>query len=109
MDDLAAAFRAAIRDEVTRQLAELQPPAPAAPVVVTIAPESIGSPDDLLTVREAAAYTKRHPETIGNACRGGELRGFQPKKNAPWRIRREDLDTWLGVKPVVRRGPLRAL
>jgi excisionase family DNA binding protein len=67
------------------------------------------SDDDVLTVREAAEYTKRHPGTIADACRAGELKGVQRKKGASWRIRREDLDTWMGVKPPVRRGPLRAL
>jgi excisionase family DNA binding protein len=67
------------------------------------------SSDDVLSVREAAEYTNRHPATVSDACRAGELKGLQRKKGASWRIRREDLDTWMGVKPPVRRGPLRAL
>jgi len=107
MDELTAALRAIIRDEVARQFADLeqqqQQPEPTPP------PQPTHAGDDVLTVREAARYTKRHPATISEACRAGELRGVQRKKGASWRIRREDLDVWMGAKPVVRRGPLRAL
>ncbi|MFS2030314.1 MULTISPECIES: helix-turn-helix domain-containing protein [unclassified Curtobacterium] len=62
-----------------------------------------------MTAREAADYARRHWRTMTDACRSGELVAYQRKVNAQWRIRRADVDTWLGVRPVVRRGPLRAL
>lgn len=65
--------------------------------------------DDILTLREAAEYTRKHSRTIADACRSGELKGIQRTQNATWRVRREDLDTWMGVRPPSRRGPLQAL
>ncbi|MFJ6170572.1 helix-turn-helix domain-containing protein [Curtobacterium sp. NPDC092190] len=154
MDELTSALRAAIREEVARQLAELQPPQPAPDVT----PELLGveqaaarlgvqpkrlyewrrlrkgppslrvgrlvkyrsdvldewinrprSGDDVLTLHEAAEYTRRHPRTVADACRAGELKGTQRARNATWRVRREDLDVWMGFRPPGRRGPLQAL
>lgn len=48
-----------------------------------------------MTVREAAAYSKRADATVFRALRSGELRGGQNKKGADWRIHREDLDAWI--------------
>jgi hypothetical protein len=112
MDELITALRAAVRDEVAAQLGglrlelkrELVQPEPAA-----ISSASDDSADDVLTVREAAAYAKRHPGTIADACRTGELKGVQRKKGASWRMRRGEIDVWMGARSPVRRGPLRAL
>ncbi|MCS6521312.1 helix-turn-helix domain-containing protein [Curtobacterium citreum] len=154
MDELLTALRAAIRDEVARQLAELLPAQPApeaspellgveqAAARLGVQPKTLyewrrlhkGPPslrvgrlvkyrsdvldewinrprsgDDILTLREAADYTRTHWRTIADACRAGELKGIQRTRNATWRVRREDLDTWMGVTPPVRRGPLRSL
>jgi excisionase family DNA binding protein len=112
MDELITALRTAVRDEVAAQLAELMldlkrelaQPEPAA-----VSPTDDRSADGMLTVQEAAAYAKRHPRTIADACRAGELKGVQRKKGASWRMRREDLDVWMGVRGPERRGPLGAL
>lgn len=64
------------------------------------------SGDDILTLHEAAEYTLKHSRTIADACRSGELKGVQRTRNATWRVRREDLDAWLGIEPLVRRSHL---
>ena len=48
-----------------------------------------------LTVPEAAAYAKRHTQTIKNALRDGSLRGSQTQRNGKWLVHRDDLDAWL--------------
>jgi hypothetical protein len=48
-----------------------------------------------LTVREAAVEARRHPETVAEACRSGELHGSQRKKNASWRIEDTCLEAWV--------------
>lgn len=82
--DLAAALEAFIRDEVTRQLAELPAPAPApAPEVPRV-----------FTTATAAAYTGHHPDTIAKACGTGELEATQRVKGGRWSIGRDALDAW---------------
>jgi excisionase family DNA binding protein len=65
--------------------------------------------NEWMTAREAADYARCHWRTITDACRSGELRGYQRARNATWRVLRDDVDEWLGVKPPVRRGHLRAV
>lgn len=65
--------------------------------------------NEWMTAREAAEYARCHWRTITDACRAGALDGVQRGRNCTWRVRRDDVDTWLGVKPVVRRGHLRAV
>jgi hypothetical protein len=48
-----------------------------------------------LTVTEAAAEAKRHPRTISDACRAGDLHGSQRAVNASWRIQDTCLDAWV--------------
>jgi excisionase family DNA binding protein len=142
MDELTAALRAIIRDEVARQLAELTVSAPEPPVgallsvdeaaawlglqtktlyewrhlrkgppsvqvgrLVKYRPETVEEwitrpiyGDDVLMIHEAAEYPKRHPRTVTDACRAGQLNGVQRGKGASWRIRREELDRWMRVK-----------
>ncbi len=52
---------------------------------------------EYLTVGEAALMAARHPETIREALRLGELKGKQRKKGANWRIHQSDLHGWLTV------------
>ncbi|KTR11059.1 helix-turn-helix domain-containing protein [Curtobacterium citreum] len=151
MDELTAALRTIIRDEVARQLAELLPAQPApettpellgveqAAARLGLQPKTLyewrrlhkGPPslrvgrlvkyradvldewinrptfgDDILTLHEAAEYTRKHWRTIADACRSSELRGIQRTRNATWRVRREDLDTWLGIEPPQHRSHL---
>lgn len=48
-----------------------------------------------LTVREAAEEARRHPRTVADACRAGELHGVQRSVNASWRIDDRCLDAWV--------------
>lgn len=48
-----------------------------------------------LTVREAAEKARRHPRTVADACRAGELHGVQRSVNASWRIEEQCLDAWV--------------
>lgn len=51
-----------------------------------------------LTTAEAAAYASRHPDTLRDAAKAGELRGTQrPSASGKghWRFKVEDLDRWL--------------
>lgn len=45
---------------------------------------------------QAAEYAARHPRTIANALRDGELVGHQRGPGCSWRIHRDALDAWLG-------------
>lgn len=54
------------------------------------------------TTAEAAAYSKRHEDTITTALRSGTLRGSQKMKKGKWLIHVDDLDAWISkdiVKP----------
>lgn len=55
--------------------------------------------NEYLLAAEAATVAKRHPETIREAIRGGELHGTQRAKRGPWRIRRDCLDAWIEGEP----------
>ncbi|MER7009892.1 hypothetical protein ABT324_00490 [Saccharopolyspora sp. NPDC000359] len=62
-----------------------------------------------MTVRETAAYTRRHKDTVLRALREyqrtngrGGLRGAQPKPHACYRVRREDADRWMAGEPPAR-------
>ncbi len=67
-----------------------------------------------LTIREAAAEARRHPETVAEACRSGQLHGQQRARNASWRIEESCLDAWIrgvtcahqqpNVTPIRRRS-----
>lgn len=50
---------------------------------------------DFLTVAEVAAFTKRHPETITEALRGGELHGVQRVKRGRWLVRSACAEAWV--------------
>lgn len=64
-----------------------------------------------MTPAEVAGYSRRHVQTIYGALReyaasNGRrgLKGSQPDANCSWRVRREDVDSWLaGEKPASRR------
>lgn len=51
--------------------------------------------DRWLSVKDAAEYTGRHPETIRDALRMRDLRGFQRSKHASWRTKESWCDEWL--------------
>lgn len=53
-----------------------------------------------MTAREAAEYARCHWRTLTDACRAGELPGVQRARNCTWRVRRADVDAWLGVRPL---------
>ncbi|GAA4707234.1 Helix-turn-helix domain [Promicromonospora umidemergens] len=48
-----------------------------------------------LTVPDAAAVGRRHPETLRKALQDGTLHGTQRIKRGPWLIRPECLAAWL--------------
>lgn len=48
-----------------------------------------------LTVEEAAADARVHPETIRDACRSGELHGSQRIKRGRWTVEAPCLSAWL--------------
>lgn len=48
-----------------------------------------------LTPEEVAEVARKHPETVRDALRAGELKGFQRKKRGPWLVREDWLDEWL--------------
>jgi excisionase family DNA binding protein len=49
-----------------------------------------------LTTAEAAAYTRRHPETVLKAAGAEELESTNPGKGRGRRYRPEWLDAWVG-------------
>ena len=48
---------------------------------------------DVLTLREAAAFLRCSPDTVKRRARAGDLPAS--KIGRAWRFRREDLDAWL--------------
>ena len=83
-NDLASALEAFIRDEVARQLADLQ-------LNATV-------PRELprhMTVREAADYARRSTSTVLDACQSGALFAKQRVKGGTWSIRPASIDAWL--------------
>lgn len=49
-----------------------------------------------MDVAEAALYAKRHPETIRDALRAGELKGSRTgETRGKWSIHRNHLDAWI--------------
>lgn len=65
-----------------------------------------------MTVQEAAAYARRHPQTLYESLheyartkgkRG--LRGVQRVANGTWRVKVEDVDRWLAGDGPRRRKP----
>lgn len=72
----------AIIEGIAVRVQALQPP-PTSPIPLR------------LTVDEAAIVARRHPGTVSDALRAGELHGVQPSKNGRWRIRRDCLDAWI--------------
>lgn len=58
-----------------------------------------------LTVAEAAKEARRHPRTVSDACRAGELHATQRAVNASWRIEDQCLDAWVWNIPCPHRQP----
>lgn len=56
------------------------------------------------TVAEAALKAKRHPETLRDALRAGELHGGQAGRGGSWRIREDCLEAWLSGEKCAHRG-----
>lgn len=48
-----------------------------------------------LSIREAALISGNHTETLGEACRLGELHGAQRKKGGSWKIQQPCLEAWI--------------
>jgi len=62
---------------------------------------------EILTLREAAAFLRCHPDTVKRRARAGELPAS--KIGRAWRFRRAELDAWLArggtlQEAVVDRG-----
>ncbi len=51
---------------------------------------------ELLTVDEVAQILKLSPYTIREMLKDGRLQGVKMSKRGQWRIRREDLEAYLG-------------
>lgn len=56
-----------------------------------------GRPDDSpwFTKDEAAERARVSADTIGDALRSGDLRGYQSGRGGRWRIHRDDIDAWI--------------
>lgn len=60
-------------------------------------------PKPRLTVHEAAAVLKEHPQTTYNRLRTGQLKGVQYSRGGTWFIRAEDLEAFLNPPAPKRR------
>lgn len=58
-----------------------------------------------MTAEEAAVYTRRHVDTVRDACAAGRLVAAQECAGAPWTVHVDDADAWIRR----RRGALRAV
>jgi len=56
------------------------------------------------TPKEAALVTSRHPETVTQALRLGELCGSQRKKNGRWLIEESCLFAWVRVESCAHKA-----
>jgi excisionase family DNA binding protein len=61
------------------------------------------------TVTETAAGARVREDTVGDALRSGDLRGYQTGPNDRWRIHVNDIDAWIKgdvavVVPHLRRA-----
>ena len=61
---------------------------------------------DLLTCEEAAAYLRVHPRTVYRLLRDGGMPGVRVGRQ--WRIRRSDLDAYLGRETQTPRNVVAA-
>jgi hypothetical protein len=52
-----------------------------------------------LTVKEAAALARKHPDTVLKACQLGDLFATQRVKGGSWSIREDSIDHWLDGTP----------
>lgn len=52
-----------------------------------------------LSTVAASSHADVHKDVILDAIRDGELRGYQRKPGAHYRIKIEDIDAWLEGKP----------
>lgn len=52
------------------------------------------SDSTVLTVAQAAALTRRNPETLYLALQSGQLKGAQRTKGGAWRMLRSDVEAW---------------
>ncbi|EMG9895033.1 methylation-associated defense system helix-turn-helix domain-containing protein MAD1 [Enterobacter hormaechei] len=50
--------------------------------------------DQILTLKEVAAYLRLAEKTAYRLASGGKLPGF--KVGGSWRFKREDLEVWIG-------------
>lgn len=61
-----------------------------------------------LTVGEAARYARRHPKTISNALRAGDLHGKQRGVKGTWSVEPECVDAWLGGEKCPHQAQVKA-
>lgn len=52
-----------------------------------------------LTVKEAAAIARKHPDTVLKACQAGDLFATQRVRGGSWSIREDSIDHWLDGTP----------
>jgi excisionase family DNA binding protein len=57
-----------------------------------------------LTPREASDYARVNPITLKRAVKAGTLQAFRVNSGRLLRYRREDLDAWLSLAPVVKEA-----
>jgi excisionase family DNA binding protein len=67
------------------------------PVVIVQKERDLDDGRIWFSTNQAARYAGRHPKTILTALALGDLKGTQRHPGCSWRIRREDLDAWLGA------------
>jgi excisionase family DNA binding protein len=82
-DEMKAALREVLREELPRALAALQGAATPAP-----------PPRGRLSVAEAAALAHRHQDTIRRAIRAGALKAMKPAGGREWIIEAAEVERW---------------
>jgi len=58
--------------------------------------------DQILTLREVAAYLKLAEKTAYKLAAEGKLPGF--KVGGSWRFRREDIECWIDEQKIINNG-----
>jgi len=80
-DEIRAAVREALRDELPRVLGELR---------------AVGTPRTVrIGVAEASNLARRHPDTVRRAIKAGRLRASRPSGAREWILDAADVERWV--------------
>jgi len=63
------------------------------------------STNDIMTIRQVAERLQVHVNTVYNYISRGDLKAVKLSRNGRWRIFKEDLDVFIGLRIAEAQGP----